>query len=152
MVNDGRSVNTTIPIAGTFTGAAHEYRVDWNSNTATFFVDGVQKAANAFRPLVQLRSVLLDPTNDATPLAVSWVRAGTYAASTTYVSPVIDAGADGRLGHADPRRGGADRHHRDDPGPVRAECDARRVVDGLVDGVGDDRTASPGRRGTCSTR
>ena len=93
VVNDGWSVNTTIQIPGTYTGAAHEYRVDWNSNTATFFVDGVQKATNAFRPLVQLRSVLLDPTNDATPLAVTWLRAGTYAASTTYVSPLIDAGA-----------------------------------------------------------
>jgi hypothetical protein len=93
VVNDGRTVNATIPIAGTFTGATHQYRVDWANNTSTFFVDGVQKASNAFAPVVQLRAALVDPVVDANPLTVDWLRAGTYAASSTYISPVIDAGA-----------------------------------------------------------
>ncbi len=94
VIADGATVNVTKPIAGTFTGAAHEYRVDWNiASTATFFVDGVQQATNAFRPAVQLRVLLTDPVIDPSPLTVDWLRTGPYAASSTYMSSVIDAGA-----------------------------------------------------------
>jgi hypothetical protein len=91
---DGRTVNVTRAVAGTFTGAAHEYRIDWNTDsTATFFVDGTQVATNSFAPVVQMRVLAVDPVVDANPLRVDWLRVGPYAASSTYVSAVIDAGA-----------------------------------------------------------
>lgn len=93
VVNDGSLTNTTKAIPGNFTGAAHTYRIDYASNTATFIVDGAQVATNTFRPLVALRPVLVDPVIDPSPLAVDWMRVGPYAASSTFVSAVVDAGA-----------------------------------------------------------
>lgn len=93
VVNDGWLNSRTIAISGTYAGAKREYRVDWNNNAATFFVDGVQKATSGFRPLVSLKAALIDPTRDATPLVSDWLRIGPYATSSTHVSRVIDAGA-----------------------------------------------------------
>jgi len=93
IVNDGWLNSRTIAISGTYAGAKREYRVDWVDNTAVFFVDGVQKATNGFRPLVSLKAALVDPTRDTSPLVTDWVRIGPYAASSTYVSAVVDAGA-----------------------------------------------------------
>jgi hypothetical protein len=92
-VNDGRANIRTIAIPGTFTGASHEYRVDWPNGSATFFVDGTQVATSAFAPSVQLRVMLVDPTTAAPVLTSDWVRVAPYSASSTYTSAVIDAGA-----------------------------------------------------------
>jgi hypothetical protein len=92
-VVDGTRTSTTA-VTGSFTGAPHEYRVDWSSNgTATFFVDGTQVASSAFTPSVQLRVLAVDPTQDATPLTVDWLRLAPYATSSTYTSAVVDASA-----------------------------------------------------------
>ncbi|GEM_PF-430190 len=93
VVNDGQGNSGSASISGTWTGAAHEYRLDWSSGTVAYFIDGVQKASSNFSPTVTLRPTLTDTTNDATKLVVDWLRTGPYAASSTYVSGVIDAGA-----------------------------------------------------------
>lgn len=92
-VTDGVSSNTSTAISGVPVNVAHQYRVDYASNTATFFVDGTQVAQLAFAPQVTLRAIATDSVNEATSVVVDWVRMGTYAASSTFVSKVIDAGA-----------------------------------------------------------
>jgi hypothetical protein len=93
VVNDGGANNRTIAIAGTFTGAGHEYRIDRPTGNAVFFVDGTQVATSAFAPSPALLVMLVDPTTAAPTLATDWVRVGPYAASTTFTSAVLDAGA-----------------------------------------------------------
>ena len=93
VVNDGAANNVTMSISGTYAGARREYRVDWVNNTAVFMVDGVQKASSGFVPAVSLKAALVDPTRDSSPLVTDWLRIGPYAASSTYVSAVVDAGA-----------------------------------------------------------
>jgi len=39
-VNDAAANNGTIAIPGTWTGAKHEYRIDWPAGNAVFFIDG----------------------------------------------------------------------------------------------------------------
>jgi phosphodiesterase/alkaline phosphatase D-like protein len=92
-VTDGVSSNTSTALTGVQVTVAHQYRVDYANNTAVFFVDGTQVAQLAFAPLVVLRAIATDSVNDASSLVVDWVRVGTYAASSTFVSKVIDAGA-----------------------------------------------------------
>ncbi len=92
-VNDGFANNRTIAIAGTWTGAEHEYRVDWASGNAVFFIDGTQVATSAFSTGLSLRVIASDPTTAAPVLLVDWIRVAPYAASTTFTSAVIDAGA-----------------------------------------------------------
>ncbi len=93
VVNDGGSNVTTTAVPGTFAGVSHEFRVDFSNQTMTFFVDGTQVATSPFASAAPLRVMANDTTRDATSLVVDWVRAGAYAASSTYVSSVIDAGA-----------------------------------------------------------
>ena len=91
--NDGRNVNGSLALTGTYSGA-HEYRVDWTSTQVLFFIDDVQKAsASSWSPTSTMRPTFVDPTNDANRLLVNWVRRGPYSASSTFVSGVIDAGA-----------------------------------------------------------
>ena len=92
-VNDGFLNNRTISIGGSWTGAEHEYRVDWSSGSAVFFIDGTQVATSAFSTGLSLRVIASDPTTAAPVLAVDWTRVAPYAASTTFTSAVIDAGA-----------------------------------------------------------
>ena len=66
LVNDGRGNSGSAAISGTWTGAAHEYRLDWSSGTVAYFIDGVQKASSNFSPTVTLRPTLTDTTNDTT--------------------------------------------------------------------------------------
>ena len=91
--NDGRQTNTTKAIPGSWTGAAHEYRIDRSATTATMYVDGIQVATNTFQPSVSLRFLAVDPTNDPTQLLVGWIRIAPYTASRTFTSAVINAGA-----------------------------------------------------------
>lgn len=92
-VNDGGANNRTIAIAGTWTGAKHEYHIDWASGNAVFFIDGTQVATSAFSTGVSLRVIASDPTTVAPVLTVDWTRVAPYGASTTFTSAVIDAGA-----------------------------------------------------------
>ncbi len=93
VANDGMLGNSTQVVTGVQSDVPHQYRVDIANSTATFLVDGTQVAQASFAPLVSVRAVATDSVNDATSLIVDWVRAGVYAASSTYVSKVIDAGA-----------------------------------------------------------
>ena len=94
VVNDGLFNQKTIAITGSFSGISHVYRIDWSNRAVTFFIDGVQVATNGFVPIgASLKPMLIDPVVDTQPLVVDWLRTGPYAASSTWVSKVIDAGA-----------------------------------------------------------
>jgi hypothetical protein len=94
-VSSTGSTTQTTAVTGTFAGSEHTYRVDWNSSptTAVFFVDDTQVASLTFTPSVRLRVLAVDPTTDATPLKVNWLRVAPYDNSDIFMSAVIDAGA-----------------------------------------------------------
>jgi hypothetical protein len=91
-VSSTGAATATATVPGTWTGR-REYRVDWTTGVATFFVDGTQVGSAGFTPSVNLRVMLIDPALDAVPLVADWVRVAPYAGNRTFTSAVIDAGA-----------------------------------------------------------
>jgi hypothetical protein len=84
----------TIAITGTWTDAPHTFEVRRTSgSTVAFVIDGTQRASAAFATTTTLRPMAVDPTVDANALVIEWFRVGRYAASSTYTSAVVDAGA-----------------------------------------------------------
>ena len=88
----GRSTRPS-RITGTYTGARTSTASTGTATRRRSSSTGPRRPPTPSGRWSSSASVLLDPTNDATPLVVTGLRVGTYAASTTYVSPLIDAGA-----------------------------------------------------------
>src|SRR5262249_44106759 len=82
-----------ILISATLLGAPHRYRIDWNANDFTFFVDGVQVTSMPglaiATPMLQMVS---DFTLDGNALEVDWLRVTPYASSGSFTSRVFDSG------------------------------------------------------------
>ncbi|WP_295692961.1 fibronectin type III domain-containing protein, partial [Lapillicoccus sp.] len=94
LARDGLFSNSATVISGVNAALPHRYRVDWVSTTqVAFSIDGVQVSTATFWRSSSLVVVLQDSTTDATPLVVDWLRVSPFAASGTYQSAVVDAGA-----------------------------------------------------------
>ncbi len=95
--NDGLISSGSSAVASAWTYAPHKYRIEWNSTTVTFYVDDVQKYTHSFNSFYSNMKPLLADTvvggTGGTDLSVDWLRVGPYAASGTYTSRLIDAGA-----------------------------------------------------------
>jgi hypothetical protein len=87
----GSSVDT--PITGDWLGAAHQFAIIWTTSAITYTIDGVQVANHALGNTGDLRPVMSDGAPGGATLAVEWMRATPYAATGTYTSGVLDAGA-----------------------------------------------------------
>jgi len=80
----------TIALPDALIGSAHRYRIDWNTNDFTFFVDG--KSVGSMRATVSLmRLRARDLAADGSPLTIDWVRLWGGASSGNRVSRVMDA-------------------------------------------------------------
>ena len=89
--NDGSgTIDTFVP--GNFPGSAHRYRIDWTPTAVTYFIDGTQVASHAASLAQQLRPVISDFNIGAGAVTVDWMRMTPYAASSTFLSRVFDAG------------------------------------------------------------
>jgi hypothetical protein len=91
----GSSTATTVLATG-WTGAERNLRIDWTSSAVTFLVDGVQVHTRAYTPsLLALshRAVLTAPVRTDGGLVVDFLRLAPYAASGTFTSRILDAGA-----------------------------------------------------------
>ena len=89
--NDGGGTNDTF-MPGDCLGSAHRYRIDWTPTAVTYFIDGTQVASHPAAIAQQLRPVVSDFNVGAGSVAVDWMRLTPYAASTTFLSRVFDAG------------------------------------------------------------
>jgi hypothetical protein len=84
---------TTTALSSSLLGAAHRYEIDWTATTTVFKVDGTTVATHARGIAAALRVAASDATVDANPLVLDSVWLTPYAASGTYTSAVINAGA-----------------------------------------------------------
>src|SRR5258705_9882498 len=86
----GNEVPPTL-ITGTYLGAPHLYRIDWNADSVAFSIDDrlVATHASIDAPLSPGAS---DFTFGGGSVSVDWVRMSPYASSSTFISRVLDAG------------------------------------------------------------
>ena len=89
--HDGVSAIDT-PIPGSWLGSPHTYRIDWNSASVTFFIDGVEVASRAVTIGGLLRPIVSDSNVGGGALTVDWLRLTPYATSGTFVSRVLSMG------------------------------------------------------------
>jgi hypothetical protein len=89
-----RSFNGTTaidtPIAGSFTGAAHLYRIDWNSSNIVYLIDGVVVATHNVAISAAMRPIASDYRTAGVGLQVDWMRLGPFPASASFLSRVFD--------------------------------------------------------------
>jgi hypothetical protein len=83
--------NTTIP--GGWLAARHRYRIEWNTSSVVFSIDGAQVASHPVSVGGTLRPLASDYGVGGGALTVDWLRMSPYPASGTFVSRVFDAGA-----------------------------------------------------------
>ena len=91
-INGTKTAETLIP--GSWLGAPHQYRVEWNAGNAQYLIDGTAVAAhpNMAWGTVTMQPVMADSAVAGGALTVNWVRMSPYAAKGSYVSRVFDAG------------------------------------------------------------
>jgi hypothetical protein len=85
------SGGVNVPV-GNLVGAPHRYRIDWEGNTFTFFVDGAQVYQHTVGYQFTLRPGLIDDTVDGRPARIDWMRLSPYASPCTFTSRIFDAG------------------------------------------------------------
>lgn len=79
-------------IPGSYIGASHVYRIQWNANSFDFYIDGslvhTQSAtiSNTMRPAVS------DYNNGGAVISVDWINMSPYPSSGEYISRIFDAG------------------------------------------------------------
>ncbi len=92
-VNGSKTVETLIP--GSWFGAPHRFRIDWNTTTVVYWIDGAKVATHtaSFPATMNMTMVASDVTRSSGVLTIDWMRSTPYAAAGTYTSKVFDAGA-----------------------------------------------------------
>jgi hypothetical protein len=74
--------------------ARHRFRIDWTSTGVVYTVDGLVVASHTTSPASALRPLFSDlPLGLPSLVTVDWVRMSPFAASGTFTSRVLDAGA-----------------------------------------------------------
>uniref|UniRef100_A0A832I353 DUF4082 domain-containing protein n=1 Tax=Eiseniibacteriota bacterium TaxID=2212470 RepID=A0A832I353_UNCEI len=87
------NLNTAgIALAGATLGAPHRYRIDWTGSSFVFWVDGVQRATIPQTEGGDMLVAASDLNQNATALAVDWVRVSPYGSPGEFLSRVHDAG------------------------------------------------------------
>jgi hypothetical protein len=92
-VNGSKTMETLIP--GSWFGAPHRFRIDWNAATVVYWIDGAKVATHtaSFSATLRMTMVASDLARSAGMLTIDWMRSTPYAAAGTYTSKVFDAGA-----------------------------------------------------------
>src|SRR5262249_20340413 len=88
--NNGTSAVDT-PIAGSWFGAPHRYRIDWNASSVTYSIDGAVVVTHNVAIAGTMRPIASDYDGDGRALAVQGLDLTPYAASASFTSAVLDA-------------------------------------------------------------
>ena len=83
--------STAIP--GSFFGTPHRYRVDWNTDSIEYYVDGVKVATHNVTISTQMRPLFSVGSPSGSPLTVDWARMTPYASGGVFTSRIFDARA-----------------------------------------------------------
>ena len=90
--NDGaQSLDT--PLGGAWLGVPNLYRIEWNSTSVVYYINGLEVANHPFAPTASLRPLVSDYLVGGAGVAVDWIRVSPYSASATFSSRVFDAAA-----------------------------------------------------------
>jgi hypothetical protein len=90
--HNGTTVTNTL-LPGSWLGAPHRYRIDWNASSVVFSIDGTQVASHPVTITTSLRPLASDYTVGGGTLSVDWLRLSPYATPGTFLSRIFDAGA-----------------------------------------------------------
>ena len=90
--NVGSSALET-PLEGTWLGAPHRYRIDWDASNVVYSIDGTVVATHAVAIATSMRPLVSDYTQGGGTVTVDWLRLSPYAATGTFTSRVLDAGS-----------------------------------------------------------
>jgi len=88
--NGGSFLDVTLP--GSYLGAAHHYRIQWNAGSVAFLIDGALVHTEVVAIAGPMRAGASDFNVGGATLAVDWMRVTPYAPSGTFTSRVFDAG------------------------------------------------------------
>jgi subtilase family serine protease len=83
------------PIAGSWIGTPHRYRIEWSASSVRFFIDGNLVDTQTVSIPNSLRILASEFNSGAPGLSMDWLRLSPYAAAGTFLSRIFDAGAGG---------------------------------------------------------
>lgn len=95
LANPGGPFNTgddRIPLGAQYLGSPHLYRIDWNTNSVDFYIDGALVVTRNIAISSQMRVAASDYNFAAPALSVDWMHVSPYASPCTFTSHVFDAG------------------------------------------------------------
>ncbi|MEO8256999.1 MAG: DUF4082 domain-containing protein [Acidobacteriota bacterium] len=90
--HDGVTPTDTV-IPGSWLGTPHRFRIDWGMSTVEFWIDGTQVASVPTAIAGGMRPTVSDYNVGGGAVVVDWMRLTPYAASGTFTSRVMNAGA-----------------------------------------------------------
>ncbi len=80
-----------VTIPGTWNGASHRYRIEWNGSNILYFIDGALEATTATLT-GSMRPIITDLNVGAQVNQVNWMRMSPYASSGEFESRIFDSG------------------------------------------------------------
>ena len=83
---------TDVPLNGSWLGAPHRYRIEWDASLVRFYIDGVLEHTQPVSIAADMRPVVSDYTLGGASLTVDWLRVTPFASPCTFESRVFDAG------------------------------------------------------------
>lgn len=81
-----------VDLAGAFLGSSHLYRLEWNTSSFEFYIDGVLKHSQSATISSGMRPAVSDYNNGGAVILVDWIHVSPFAATGTFTSRVYDAG------------------------------------------------------------
>jgi hypothetical protein len=93
---DGVTLDTLIP--GSWLGAAHRYRIEWNPNNILFYVDNLLVYTANITIVQNMRPLISDYQSNSAGVSVDWLRMTPYSSSCNFTSRVFDTGAPANWG------------------------------------------------------
>jgi Domain of unknown function (DUF4082)/Bacterial Ig-like domain/Calx-beta domain/Bacterial Ig domain/Purple acid Phosphatase, N-terminal domain len=92
-----RTHNGTTPtdtlLAGNWLNTPHRYRIEWDAASVNFLIEGTLVATHPVGIATNMRPIASDFNTGGNAVTLNWMRLSPYAASGTFVSRVLDAGA-----------------------------------------------------------
>jgi hypothetical protein len=87
-------------LGSAFIGSSHRFRIQWNTDSVDYFVDGNPVASHAATISDQMRPLASDFSAGGGTVSVDWVRVSPYAPTGNFVSRVFDASSPANWGPA----------------------------------------------------
>ncbi|MEJ5308916.1 MAG: DUF4082 domain-containing protein [Anaerolineae bacterium] len=82
-----------VPIAGSWVGSPHLYRIEWLADSIRFYIDGVLRHTATVAISANMRPVVSDDFADGPVVSVDWMRMSPYNTTPcTFVSRIFNAG------------------------------------------------------------